>query len=178
MADLIKCSEFVKRQVLSSPFSYFQGTWEELEDVVAQHFPMCRDGYKEGVRLVPVPEKGFYTGLVALTPETEIIAKFAPRREGEDAVVSFYARGPKLPAKHVDIVIYSKAVLAENGENSTDADWEIVSINARTTDIPTPMDPITMMRNYLNLPGGTKGDFSAEDFATSILFHSKHANSL
>lgn len=174
----IKCNEFVKRQVQNSPFSYFDGSWEQLEDLVVQNFETFKPGYKDGVRLVSVPAKGFYSSIVAITPETELIAKFAPRREGEESVISIYARGQKMPAKHVDIVIYSSEVLAENEENSSTAEWEIVSINARVTDEPTPMDPITMMRNYLHLPGGTKGDFSAEDFAKSVYFYSKHANCL
>lgn len=178
MADLVKCSNFVKRQTAKSSFSYFQGSWEELEDLVAQNFALCRDGYREGVKLIPVPEKGFFTGLVAVTPETELVAKYGPRQPGEDSIITVYAKGPKAPAKHVDIVVYSRAALAENQENSTDADWEIISINARITEIPTPMDPVTMMRNHLNLPGGTKGTFSADDFATGILFSTKYVNAL
>lgn len=174
----VKCNSFVMRQTKDSSFSYFDGTWEALEDRVLQNFANYTPGYKEGVRLISVPANGFFSGIVAITPETELIAKFAPRREGEEAFISIHARGQKLPAKHVDIVVYSKAVLAENNENSTSADWEIVSINARITDEPTPMDPITMMRNQLHLAGGTKGEFSGDDFAKSIYFWSKHANCL
>jgi hypothetical protein len=174
---LIKCNEFVKRQVAHSPFSYFQGTWEELEDLATQNFALCREGMSKGSRLVPVPEKGFFSSLVELTPETELIAKFAPRREGEASVLTVYARGPKVPAKFVDIVLYSKEKLAENHENSTDADWEIVSIDARAFEGPTPMDPVTMMRNHLNLPGGSKATYSADDFANGTLFwNTKYVN--
>jgi hypothetical protein len=37
------------------------------------------------------------------------------------------------------------------------------------------MDPMTMARNFLVLEGGTKGDFTAQQFAESIVFWSTHA---
>ena len=38
-----------------------------------------------------------------------------------------------------------------------------------------PMDPYTMARNFLHLKGGTKGDFTAEQFAQSIVYWNNHA---
>ncbi len=173
----VKCNDLVRRQTHNSPFAHFLGTWEELEDLVAQNFETFTPGYKEGVRLVSVPPKGFYTSIVAITKETELVAKFQPRQEGEEPHITVHAYGPKIPAKNVDIVIYSHAVLAENNEATYNelVEWEIVSINARPMDEPVPMDPITMMRNQLHLKGGTKGEFTAEAFAKSILFWSQHA---
>ena len=171
----IKCNEFVKRQTLESPFSHFSGSWEQLEKMVEANKSHGVQGYKVGVFLVPLPAEGFFTGIVEIKPDTKLIATFEARREGEDAFINVTAKGNKMPAKHVDIVVYAREVLLENNEQTTDADYEIVSINARTTDKPTPMDPITMMRNFLELKGGTKGDFSAQDFAESIRFWSQHA---
>jgi hypothetical protein len=170
----IKCSEFVKRQTSDSQFSHFSGSWEQLEKMVELNRTKGVQGYRDGVFLVPLPAEGFFTGIVEIKPDTKLIATFEARRDGEDAFINVTAKGNKLPAKHVDIVIYSRAVLQENNEATTDADYEIVSINARSTNKPTPMDPVTMMRNFFELKGGTKGEFSAQDFAESIRFWSQH----
>ena len=80
---------------------------------------------------------------------------------------------PKVPCIYVDIVLYRNDVLAENNENSTNCQWEIISINGRIEYGEEPMNPLTMARNFLKLKGGTKGDFTAEDFAKSIIYWSK-----
>jgi hypothetical protein len=38
-----------------------------------------------------------------------------------------------------------------------------------------PMSPIAMAKNLLGLPGGTHADYTAEEFARSILFWARHA---
>lgn len=171
----IKASTFVKRQIENSQFAHFTGSWEQLEKIVEANKAKAVQGYKNGVFLTPVPAEGFFSSLVKLTPESKLHAEFKSRRDGEDSFVNVTAEGRKAPAKSVTIVTYSKEILAENNERSTDADYEIVSINASPTDQEAPMDPITMMRNFLQRPGGTKGEFSAKEFAESILFWSQHA---
>ena len=57
----------------------------------------------------------------------------------------------------------------------TDCEWELVSINARPTPEPEPLTPDTMARNFLELPGGTKADYTAEEFARAILYWSCRA---
>lgn len=175
--SLIKASDFVKRQTKDSQFSYFSGSWEQLEKMVDANREKAVQGYKLGVFKTPVPSEGFFTSIVKLTADVMLGAAFKARREGEEPFINVYAIGEKLPAKRVEIITYSKEVLAENNERSTDADYEIVSINASPfLDSDTPMDPVTMMRNFLHRPGGTKGEFSAQQFAESILFWSQHAN--
>lgn len=170
----IKASSFVKRQTADSPFAHFSGSWEQLEKMVEANREKAVQGYKPGVFLTPVHAEGFFTSIVQLTPETKLHAEFKPRREGEDSFVNVTAEGRKMPAKSVVIVTYSKEVLAEGNERSTDADYEIVSINASPTEQEVPMDPVTMMRNFLQRPGGTKGEFSAQQFAESIFFWEQH----
>jgi hypothetical protein len=178
---LIKCNNFVKRQTMSSPFSYYCGTWEDLEELAYLWFDDARPGYKEGVQLITVPARGFFSGLVQLVPQsadglaTPLVAEFKPRAPGEDAVVAVTARGAKQPAAYVDLVIYAHDVLVEEGSASTDAAWEIISINARVAEAPEPMLPVTMMRNFLGKTGGTRATYTAEEFAASIEFWSKHA---
>ena len=116
--------------------------------------------------------------MVEVTPETLLKATFEARRDGENACVQVIVLGgEKLPAQLVDIVVYRRDVLLEDGSDavSTGADWEIVSINARPTEEPEPLTPMAMARNMLDLPGGTKAEYSAEEFAHAIVYWSRRA---
>lgn len=174
----IAVNEFVTRQTRGSKFSHYEGELERVADMVQAAFGNAKPGYRDGVKLVPVPAAGFFSGVVEITPETKLRATFTARRPDEDPFVSVEAlAGEKLPAEHVEVVIYHRDVLIEGGDKpSTDAEWEIVSINARPTPEPEPMTPMAMARNFLELPGGTKADYSAEDFARAILYWSCRAN--
>ena len=173
----VKCGNFVKRQTETSGFSHFDGTWEQLENLAglrlnAEHG--IKNGYRDGVILLDMPSKWFYSAIVDLDSTTKLIANYAPRREGEAPFLRVSAKAKKQKAKHALIVLYRSDVLAENNERETDADWEIVAIKARASDEEEPMDPYTMARNFLHLKGGTKGTFSAEDFAKSIVYWNSH----
>jgi hypothetical protein len=173
----IKASNFVKRQTAESPFSYYAGTWEELEALVAQAPPGVV-GYKPGVSLVAVPAKDFFSGVVTLDPHvtTSLKARFAARRAGEDAFTEVLAYGLKSPAVAVEIVLYSRTLLVEEGEAvDAETDYQIVSINARTSVEPEPMTPMAMARNFLGLAGGTKAEYTAEHFAKAIHYWSSRA---
>lgn len=171
----IRYNEFVRRQTPESGFSHFEGTEQELLDLTIAHFHEAKQGYKPGVLLVPVPADRFRTGVILVGPETVLTASFAPRREGEASFLSIQAEGVKTQARHAHVILYSREVLAENNEGTADGDWEVISINAWESDGPEPMDPMTMCRNFLELPGGTKGSFSAQEFAESILYWSTRA---
>ena len=174
MIQLIGISELVRRQTQASRFSYFDGSWEELVALVEQHFDRAQPGCRDGVVLVPVPVEGFCSGVVRITPETVLKATFAARREGEEPYVQVVAvGGEKLPAMAVDIVLYKRDVLGD--EATTDAEWEIVSINARPTEEPEPLTPTAMMRNMLELPGGTPATYTAQQFAEALRYWSQHA---
>jgi hypothetical protein len=128
------------------------------------------------VILVNVPADRFFSGVIEVTPETELKATFSARREGEMPFVQIEAvSGQKLPAKFVEIVLYSHSALAENNEAETDSDWEIISINARATVDDEPLTPMAMARNFLEFTGGTKAEYSAEEFAKSIVYWSNKA---
>ena len=67
--------------------------------------------------------------------------------------------------------------MLKKNENTTNADWELISINAIPEGENTmPIAPVTMMRNQLNLVGGTKALYSAEEWANSVLFWQKYAS--
>ena len=64
----------------------------------------------------------------------------------------------------------------ENNEHSTEADWELISMNAIPLGLNSmPMGPITMMRNQLGLIGGTKAYYKSIDWANSVRFWQKYA---
>ncbi len=61
-------------------------------------------------------------------------------------------------------------------KNSTDSEWELISIHAIPNGVnKMPMGPVTMMRNQLNLEGGTKAQYTSEEWAESVKFWSKYA---
>jgi len=177
ITGLIRCSDFVKRQTKDSSHSYFDGSWEELEtevNISAKMDHRARRGYRDGVYLVDcIPDK-FYSAIVDVNSKTRLFTEFTKRRPDEQPYLSIAARNKKQKAKYASVVLYHSSVLEEGKERSTSADWEIVAIKARVSEQEEPMDPVTMARNFLQLPGGTKGDFSADDFAKSIIYWSQH----
>ncbi len=174
----IGINALVLRQTPESKYSHFDGSFEELSKLVEECFWAAAPGYRDGVVLVPLPPERFFSGVVELTPDTPLKAEFSARRKGEDPYTSVVALGgEKLPAKVVEVVCYRRGVLLEEGPNaaSTEAEWEIVSLNARATEGPEPLTPVAMARNFLGLAGGTKADYSAEEFARAIMYWSKRA---
>jgi hypothetical protein len=81
--DHIKASEFVKRQTKNSRYSYFDGTWEELEKLTEDNFYYANKGYRDGVILVPINPENFYTSLCKIDDNSIFETKFESRREGE-----------------------------------------------------------------------------------------------
>lgn len=191
MTKKVACGNFVKRQTKESGYSHFEGTWEELESLVSEKltegewlakvfkakledYIVIERGYRDGVVLVRLPSDKFRSAIVELNESSKLTANFAPRREGEASFIRVSAKAKKQPAQYASVVLYRHDVLAENNERETDAEWEIVAIKARTSDEEEPMDPMTMARNFLHLEGGTQGDFTAEQFAKSIVYWSSH----
>ena len=181
----VACSEFVKRQTEESGFSYFSGTWEVLEALVNVNMLIpgnVKPGYKDGVILVKVPAEVitnkwswyFYSAIVDITPSTKLSAHYAPRIPGEDPYIRIATKAKKQRAKYVEIVCYRHDVLEEDNDRSTDAEWEIICIKARTSEEEEPMHYYTMARNHLHIKGGTQANFSANDFAKSIIYWNTH----
>ena len=180
----VACGEFVKRQTKESGYSHFEGSWEELEEwcsnilkagVYGLDYPYeVNQGYRDGVILLTLNPKKFRSAIVKLDDKSKLTVNFAPRREGEAPFIRVSAKAKKQAANHASVVLYRHDVLAENNERETDAEWEIVCIKARVSNEEEPMDPYTMARNFLHLEGGTKGDFTAEQFAKSIVYWNSH----
>lgn len=170
----IGINEFVKRQTKDSPYSYYDGTWDELADLAEICFDQAKvtqskDG-KARVILIPLCPEKFYTSVVQVDETTEFKTIFERRRPEEDPYVKTTAVGAKkLRAQYVNLVLYSHDALAENKEQSTNCDWEIISINCSNVE-DEPMHPLTMARNFLEKTGGTKANYTAEQFAKAIWY--------
>ena len=157
-------SEFVKRQTEYSQFTHYQGSWSDLANRTVEEFEKDNftKGYRHGVFLVQIPkdEVGlFYTfDAYPMFEGMKLDAQWArvPGREYEPAKLQVTILEPKIPCRFVDIVIYRKDVLEEDGDNVTGADYDIVSINGRLAKDPPPIDPMTLVRNWLHLKGGTE----------------------
>lgn len=121
---------FARRQTVHSPFSHWTINDDDLIQRVIQALQQGQQkpGYRDGVILVPVHPEGFFSSVVTLQNGDKLHGEYKSRREGETPRLSIYATGNKMPAKSVDVVLYSHEVLGADA--STEATWEIVSVNA------------------------------------------------
>jgi len=185
--NIVEINACVRRQTPSSRFAHYAGLWKQLRLLVENRLPQTqkiRPGYRDGVILVEVPPENFFTSIVPIDTVEKFEVKFEARLEGEKPVKTTYAYGPKTPAKHVEIVLYSHEVLEEDGDACTDCDYEIVSINASPFDGPIPMGGTTRARNVLHEAGGTdvkleektKDEliFFIREWAEATMFWSRH----
>ena len=176
----IAVSDFAKgRHTKDSKYSFFDGAPEELVRLVEANFSKAKPGYRDGVVLVPVPPDRFFTSTIKLTEGMEFSGVYAPRQSGEKPYMQWTSKTPtgKVPAKSVDIVLYSYDTLLEGKENSADADWEIISINASSWEGKEgevePMHPETLMRNYFVEAGGTEMKGVTPEKFVEMLRHSR-----
>ena len=163
--------------------SHFAGTWDQLIKLVEEYWGDKKPGFTDGCWEVTLPPEGFFAGVVDLrnvSPDAlnmgALRVTFETRKGTVDEDPMLAVRAPaslKAPALKVKVICYSHGLLGD--EASTAADFELVTIVAEPFEEPAPMPPVTMARNFLGLKGGTKGEFSAEDFAKSIIFWAQHA---
>jgi hypothetical protein len=171
----IHITNFVRRQTKESGFSHWEISDEELLARIQDNFHNLHVGYREGVVLVPVPPEGFFSGIVQLKEGDQLVGEYKARKEGEEPRKSTYVvGGQKIPARSVYIVLYSHAVLAEKNEQESDADWEIVSVNASPTEEEPPIPTGALIANHLELSGGTATNMTDAEFVAllrkSVLF--------
>tara|TARA_Y100000310_G_scaffold317679_1_gene370800 strand:+ start:1061 stop:1690 length:630 start_codon:yes stop_codon:yes gene_type:complete len=199
--DTIGWSDFaLERHVKGAGHSYYDGDSAEVINKVAANWDkrIPGDGESDVSRKVLVPVDPF--GFVCPTVDLNKIAdrrlglymknEVTRRQEDEDPYVSNFLDTYMVEgfegtwnkqeqikfldeAKFVNIVLYSAEALLENGgERSTDRDWEIVCLIASPVE-SEPMPPLTLARNFLEKPGGTKSVYTAEQFAESIYYWSQ-----
>jgi hypothetical protein len=177
----IHITNFVRRQTKESGYSHWEIPDSSLLERVHRNFHRQKPGYREGVILVPVEPEGFFSSIVELKEGDVLVGEYKARRPGETPRKSTGAlAGQKIPAKSVDIVLYAHHVLAEKNEQESDADWEIVSVNASPTKEETPIPTGALIANHLELSGGTATKMTDEQFVQllrkSVLFWSNKAN--
>ena len=173
----IGVSEFVKRQTKDSTFTHFINSNQALIDIVRMQIGEGNytKGYRDGVILVHMSKiwaKEFLTfDAYPMFEGMKLDAHWArvPGREHEPAKLQVKILEPKIPCNYVDIILYRKDVLEEDGDNVTGADWDIISLNGRLKKDPPPIDPMTLVRNWLHLPGGTEmKDTTPEEMLTIL----------
>lgn len=157
--------------------AYFTGSKEELLGLLQENWDRRqpgtgRDNLNEVVA-VPVPADKFMTTVITVTDDTELAAGLNRRRSHEEPYIRVSAKGEAEPAKFAKVILYSAPTLASNNERTIDTDWEVVSLIASPVE-NEPMDPVTMMRNMRNKPGGTPVNYTADQLLDSIDFWSKH----
>ena len=178
MKATVTVNDFVRRQTPGSGKSFSNKlTFEEIATHAQNQLTkgLFHPGYRDGVILVPVAEDlvaKFICPYVKIDENTKFITRYIRRRGGEEPYIQTRAlNGKPLPAGKVELVLYSHTVLAENNEQTTNADWELISINAVPQGVDRlPMGPVTMMRNQMELPGGTAAHYNSDEWAESVRF--------
>ena len=160
-------NDFVKRQTAEAPFSHYEGDLNELLRLAAENFDKAKPGYRDGVINIPVPAEGFFSPVVEMEDGCKLTGEFKPRRNGETPRIHIRAKGEKTPAIAVELDFYRKDVLAEDGDNSTDAEWELVNFRAMSFE-DEPMNPETLMHNHFGSDGGTDTKMTQEEFEEAL----------
>ena len=178
----VAVNDFVKRQKINSGKTYSLLSFEEIakyaeEKLNENNFTR---GYRDGVVLIKVENKlvkKFICPFVKINDNSILKAEVVRRREEEEPYIRIKAKnGTELKAGSVDIILYRNDVLKETNEQTTNSDWELISFHAIPEGVDNmPMGPVTMMRNQLQLKGGTKGSYSSRQWAESVKFWQEYA---
>ena len=174
----VAVNEFVRRQISGSGKTYSPLlSFEQIAAHASEQLDQgnFKQGYRDGVIIVnadPDYTQKFKCPFVKINKDTKLKAEFVCRRENEEPYIQVRAlNGNPLIVGKVEFILYRHDVLAENNEHSTDAEWELISIHALPEGIEKlPMGPVTMMRNQLELKGGTTASYSSEEWAQAVKF--------
>ncbi len=181
--NIVAVNEFVRRQIKGSGKTYSPHlTFEQIADHASAQLDKGNfsQGYRDGVVIINASSdytKQFKCPFVKINEDTKLKAEWVRRRDNEEPYIQVRAlNGKPLKAGKVEFILYRHDVLAENNEHSTDAEWELISIHALPDGIETlPMGPVTMMRNQLELIGGTSGSYSSDEWAEAVNFWQNYA---
>ena len=175
-------NSFVERQTKTSGKTYSTLTFTDIASHAERQLLKSnfKKGYRDGVILIPVSLElitNFVCPIVKITSNTRMESIVKQRRENEDLYISTKAlNGTPLKIGAVDLILYRYDVLQETDECETNNEWELIAFHAIPQGIKNlPMGPITMMRNQLQLPGGTKAYYKSEEWANSIRFWQQYA---
>ena len=179
----VAVNDFVRRQTKGSRKSYannlsFEKIALHAQDQLAKGNYQL--GYRDGVVLVQVINTiihHFICPFVRVTEKTKLNATVVRRRPEEEPYLQIWAlNGSPLKTNSVDLILYHHDVLAETNEQNSNADWELISFHTIPEGIEDmPMGPVTMMRNQLQLTGGTKANYKSGQWAESVKFWQGYA---
>ena len=177
MKNKVGVSDFVKRQTKNSGKTYTLLSFDFLANLAEKEIKKnnFKNGYRDGVIIVEIKDKlteKFKCPFIKIDKKTKLKAEMTRRRPEEEAYIRIKAtNGKTLDTGKVELILYRHDVLKETNENSTDCKWELISFHGIPKNIKKlPMSPITMMRNQLQLKGGTKGKYSSKEWADSVYF--------
>ena len=175
-------NDFVKRQKINSGKTYSFLSFEDIAKYAEKKLNKkdFTKGYRDGVVIIKVEDElvtKFTCPFVKINDNSILKAEVSRRREEEEPYIRIKAKnGTELKAGSVDIILYRSDVLKETNEQTTNSDWELISFHAVPLGIEhMPMGPVTMMRNQLQLTGGTKGSYSSCQWAESVKFWQEYA---
>ena len=119
----------------------------------------------------------FVCPFVKIDSSTELKSKSVSRQKGEESYIQIRSKsGIPVEAGRIEYILYRHDVLAENNEQSSNEAWELISIHAIPKGIKKlPIGPVTMMRNQLELKGGTKAEYTSDEWADSVRFWQQYA---
>ena len=174
----VAVNSFVKRQTKKSGKTYCKSLpFEKIARHASKQFKkgFFKEGYRKGVVLVQVSKElidDFVCPIIKIKKNTKLIAEYVKRRNNEEPYTRIRAlNGKPIETENVDLILYHHDVLKETNEDETNKEWELISFHAIPKGFKKlPMGPITMMRNQLQLKGGTKGNYSSEEWAKSVNF--------
>ena len=182
LKNSVGLNSFANRQTKGSGKTYSTLSFEEIAIHAEEQLSkgIYKKGYRDGVILIPVSNHlidKFICPIVKIDSNTQIESTIKRRRENEEVYISTKAlNGTPLKIGAIDLILYRYDVLNETNESETNKEWELIAFQAIPEDIKElPMGPITMMRNQLELPGGTKAQYTSKQWAESVHFWQKFA---
>ena len=133
------------------------------------HFEEAIPGYREGVLRVPIPANGWKTRTVTVNEDSMFTTRMESRVAGETPRKTTRVLVEKLPeAGLVEIILYSKEVLAEKDEPRSGFDWDVIAIITHPTEVPAPMNVGTLMANHFGADGGSNTLMNPEQFEKAL----------
>lgn len=179
----VAVNDFVNRQIKGSGKTYspdlsFEDIAKHAEEQMA--LGNFNKGYRDGIRIVQGSleiTKHFFCPFARIDENSKLKAEVIKRKPDEEPYIQIrVVNADPLPSGRVEFILYRHDVLEENNEHTTNCEWELISIHAIPEGVDTfPMGPVTMMRNQLEMSGGTKAHYTSEEWAESVRFWQQYA---
>jgi hypothetical protein len=162
---------------------------EELVAEIHQNWDRRKEGYREGVVLVPVDPGHFAGRLTTLREGDKLEGAYRARIQGEEprktlevACVPWEGsqwiqrEGGQMrpavadPVVAADAVLYHRSVLEETGEHSREgkASWEVITFLTKISHEDQPMPVETLLHNHFGASGGTATGMGAAAFEKAL----------